>query len=122
MENQSSMWVSIFQRFWRPLGTIWGAFGEPFGVFGPPKSLIIIEQGVFLYLLIDVLEDLGSQEAILEPFGTVQAPQKSSQGPCWKDFCIQIDQKCIPLTHLGWMSETQGQTSKQPTHVEQPNP
>ena len=78
--------VSIFCRFWTPLGTIWGSFGEPFGVFGPPKGLLIIGQGALLYLLIDVLVDLGSQEAILEQFGTVQVPQKGFQGPCWMDF------------------------------------
>ena len=86
MKNSSSFLVSNFRRFWMPLGTIWGAFGDHFGVFGPPKREIILEQGVFLYLLIDVWEDLGSQEAILEQFGTVQAPQKSSQTPCRMDF------------------------------------
>ena len=61
---------TILEAFGDHLGSLWGAF---WGVWASERE-IIIEQGVFLYLLIDVLGDLSSQEAILEQFGTVKAP------------------------------------------------
>ena len=95
-----------FVRFWTPLGTILGAWGDHFGHIWPPKSATHRGKNRCWSLLDSFLVPLRGQDQILLNFWThLGGPSGSKMGPrdeFWACLGAKFAPKWVPVAHV-WL-------------------